>query len=540
VSQRAFLSALVGLALGSSSTIRAQGVPRVSATETVEGRWLGAGEAVFYGVRYAAPPVGDLRWKPPAPLAPRSGVQSASEPGPACVQTDRLTMFSRSIAAVFKTEDRVRSDPLRTSEDCLFLNVWSDNLAAAGNPAKGVPVMVWIHGGSNLNGEGASEWYDGRALAKQGVVVVTINYRLGVFGFLAHPGLAAESPNHVSGNYGLLDQLEALRWVKRNIAAFGGDPTRVTVFGESAGAIDVLYLMASPAATGLFQRAIAQSGPPMGIAATEALGQVQGRLLARELGPDTAGGAVAALRKKSAAEVLAIAERLLAAGQFRPGPVVDGWLVPDAPGRVFATARQQKVPLLIGSNAREMTTLKYYLPPGERTVAGYRKWLETTAGPKAAELAALYPAQADAEVEGALIDATTDLLFTCPSRFAARANEAAGLPAYQYQFVRVLPGGESLGAYHAAEIGYVFGVKLAWLPREAVDDQLSAAMSRYWVAFATTGKPEVPGLPSWPRAAAAGDQYLELGPTITVKSGLRRATCDLLEPLYPTLWGPVR
>jgi para-nitrobenzyl esterase len=540
VSFRALFPALVGLTLGTSSALDGQSAPRVTAGETLEGTWLAPGEAVFKGIRYAAPPVDDLRWRPPQPLVPRSGVQSAKEPGPACVQTDRLTMFSKSIAAVFQTQDRVRGDPLRTSEDCLVLNVWTDRLGAAGNLATGAPVMVWIHGGSNLNGEGASEWYDGRALAKQGVVVVTINYRLGVFGFLAHPTLAAESPNHVSGNYGLLDQLEALRWVKRNIAAFGGDPNRVTVFGESAGAIDILYLMASPAATGLFQRAIAQSGPPMGLAATEALGQVQGRLLAKALGPDTAGGAIAALRKQPAAEVLAMAERLLAAGLFRPGPVVDGWLVPDAPGRVFATGRQQKVPLLIGSNAREMTTLKYYLPPVERTVAGYRKWLAATAGTKAAELEALYPAAADADVEGALIDATTDLLFTCPSRFAARANEAAGQPAYQYQFVRVLPGGQSLGAYHAAEIGYVFGVKLEWLPREPVDDVLSAAMMRYWVAFATTGKPEAAGLPAWPRATAASDQFVELGPTIEVKTGLKRATCDVLDPLLPALWGPVR
>jgi len=214
--------------------------------------------------------------------------------------------------------------------------------------------------------------------------------------------------------------------------------------------------------------------------------------------------------------------------------------VPDAPGRVFATGRQQKVPLLIGSNAREMTTLRYYLPPVERTVAGYRKWLQATAGAQAPELEKLYPAAADADVEGALIDATTDLLFTCPSRFAARANEAAGQPAYQYQFVRVLPGGQSLGAYHAAEIGYVFGVKLGWLPREPVDDVLSGAMSRYWVAFATTGKPEVAGLPPWPRATAATDQYLELGPKIEVKTGLKRATCDRLDPLLPALWGPVR
>jgi para-nitrobenzyl esterase len=522
----------IGLSLWLSVAVfdrgSAQGAPPVvrAGGEELEGVWLGPKEAVFRGVPFAAAPVGPLRWKAPEPHRPRSGRQQANAFAPVCVQTERLTRFEQSIAAVFGTQGQVDTRPRTTSEDCLYLNVWTDHLAGA-RPA---PVMVWIHGGSNIAGEGSSPWYDGRALARQGVVVVTINYRLGVFGFLAHPGLSAESPHKVSGNYGLLDQLAALRWVKENIAAFGGDPGLVTVFGESAGSIDILSLMASPASEGLFHRAIAQSGAPMGSTPRLAQAESQGAALAQGLGRDAAG-AVAALRAKSAAELLELGDRFVAS------PTVDGWLLPDPPGRAFAKGRQRRVPLLIGTNAREMTTLRYYLPKLQGT-KGYRAWLGMTGGPAADRLAALYPAETDAAVEGAMIDATTDVFFTCPARFAAASQAAAGAPTYLYQFTRVLPGGESLGAYHAAEIQYVFGNPLAWLPREAVDDRLTAAMGRYWIGFATTGKPAGAGLPEWPGYDRESDRYLELGPVIGPKTGLRKEACDIVIGRLPALWGP--
>jgi para-nitrobenzyl esterase len=522
------LSCLLG-AQEQSPTVNAGG-------EVLEGLSIGPGAAVFRGIPYAAAPVGDLRWRPPAPHRPRPGAQSARSFAPVCVQTERLTAWEKSIAAAFGTQDKVDGTPRNTNEDCLYLNVWTNNLGG-GTPQ---PVMVWIHGGSNIAGEGSSPWYDGSRLARRGVVVVTINYRLGVFGFLALRELSAESPDRVSGNYALLDQLAALRWVRANIKAFGGDPDRVTVFGESAGSLNLLALMASPSSAGLFHRAISQSGAPMGIALPLAQAETQGAALVEASGSDTAGGAAVALRRTPAAELLQLADRLVLAGKLQIQPVIDGRLLPDAPGRIFSTGKQQKVPLMIGSNAREMTTLRAYLPAIPRTVAAYRGWLALTLGANAERFGQLYPARSDGEVEGALIDATTDSLFTCPARFAARGMAHAGAPAYLYQFTRVRPGGQSLGAYHASEITHVFETRLPWLPWEPVDDQLSAAMGKYWVAFAATGTPAADGLAAWPAHDAANDRHLELGPTIEAKTGLRKSACDLLDSVYPRLWGPVR
>jgi para-nitrobenzyl esterase len=521
------------IATGIASTAVASGPPTVTAGgEVLRGAWLAPNEAVFRGIPYAAAPVGELRWRPPAPHRVRAGTQSAEAFGPVCVQTDRLQGWVRSIATAFGTEDKLDTTPLETSEDCLFLNVWTASLDARA-PA---PVMVWIHGGSNVNGDGSSPWSEGQALARQGVVVVTINYRLGVLGFLAHPGLSAESPDRVSGNYGLLDQLAALRWVKANIRVFGGDPDRVTVFGESAGSIDLLTLMTSPAAEGLFHRAIAQSGVPVFATDRRAEAEAQGAAFAEAAQAAT----VEELRRKPATELIERAERLRLEGKLKIGPVVDGWLLPDAPGRVFATGKQKMVPLLIGSNAREMTTLRALMPRFERTVAEYRKWLAQTTGPAASRLEELYPATSDAQVEAALTDAMTDFAFTCPSRLAARAMTRAGGSAYLYQFTRVPPGGEALGAYHGLEISYVFGTRLAWLPQEPIDDRLAAAMRRYWVAFAANGRPSAEGLPDWPPHDAVTDRSLELGPALEQKAGLRRAACDVFDLIYPALWGPVR
>lgn len=525
---------VIALGLASNTVAAGEGGPPTvrAAGETLEGAWLAPNEAVFRGVPYAAAPVGDLRWRPPAPHPARPGKQSARAFGPACVQTDRLVVWEKSIAAAFGTQDKVDAALRDTSEDCLFLNVWTDSLNAR-SPA---PVMVWIHGGSNVNGEGSSPWYDGRVLARRGVVIVTINYRLGVFGFLAHPELSAESANHVSGNYALLDQLEALRWVKANIRAFGGDPARVTIFGESAGSLDLLTLMTAPASEGLFARAIAESGVPLFAMPRLPAAEAQGRELARAAGVET----IAALRAKPAAELLQLAGPLTRDGRLSIGPVVDGWLLPDHPGRAFATGKQGRVPLLIGSNARELTTLTGLLPAFERNLAGYRGWLAQTAGPAAGRLEEIYPATSDADVQRALVDAFTDLAFTCPSRFAARSMTGIGAPAYLYQFTRVPPGGDALGAYHGAELSYVFGSRLPWLPQAAVDGELATLMQRYWVAFATTGKPDAEGLVSWPAHDAASDRHLELGPSVAARAGLARPACDILDRLYPMLWGSAR
>ncbi len=522
----------VAAGLSGAALIAAQAPPVVKADgETVRGAWTN-NVAVFQGLPFATPPVGPLRWKPPVPRPVGSGIREATVFGPSCMQTDRLGIWGRGIAAVFGTADKVVDEPLNPSEDCLYLNVWT---ATPGAGAK--PVMVWIHGGSNLNGSGSSNWYDGAALARRDVVIVSVNYRLGVFGFLAHPALAAESPNGAAGNYGLMDQLEALRWVKRNIRAFGGDPARVTVFGESAGSVDIMHLMASPLAKGLFHRAIAESGAPMAPMLDLKTSGGFGAALAKLVGVDTTADQLAALRAKPAADLLAAQDRMFAAGML-VGPNVDGLVLPDMTARIFERGEQLKVPLLAGTNALEMTTLRIYLPRFDRTAEGYHKWVTQTAKTGAAKVLELYPASTPAEIESATLALSTEMLFTCPTRVAARAMTKAGQKTYLYQFTRVAPGGNKLGAFHASEISYVFGNRLAWLPRDATDEALSHAMGGYWTRFAATGDPNGGSEPKWMAHGGDREAYLELGDAIVPKVDLKRDVCDALEPTMRAGWAP--
>lgn len=483
---------------------------------------------VYRGVPYAMPPLGDLRWRPPVPRSKGSGPRQATEFSASCAQTNRLQIWTKSIAKVFGTEAKVPDTPLVTSEDCLYLNVWTPR------QAKNVPVMVWIHGGSNLNGEGHSDWYEGTNLAAKGVVVVTINYRLGVFGFMAHPALTAESPNKASGNYGLMDQLEALRWVQRNIAAFGGDPARVTVFGESAGSIDILHLLAAPQSAGLIHRAIAQSGAPMAAMLPLKAGELQGLAVGKALGVDSAPS-LARLRAASTAEVLAAGTKVMGAGQLI-GPLVDGWFLPDMTVRIFEAGKQLNAPLLIGTNALEMTTLRTYMPRVEPTATGFQRWVGALFGAAAPNVLTQFPVADSAQAERVLYQAVTDVMFTCPTRVAATTMTRRGAPTFLYHFTRVLPGGESLGAYHAAEIGYVFGNRLPWLPREPVDDQLSAAMMGYWTRFAASGDPNGADAPGWSKYTPEAAGALELGREIRAVSRVRGGACDAMEPAMRALW----
>ncbi len=517
------------LALALPATAAAQTPFARADGETLEGVTLPGGISVFRGVPYAKPPVGDLRWRPPVAREPGTGRRSATAFGAACMQTDRLAVWTKAIAAVFGTVDKVDATPLTTSEDCLYLNVWSANVGGR----QGRPVMVWIHGGANLSGDGHSPWYDGTALAKRGVVVVTLNYRLGVFGFLAHPALTTESPNHSSGNYGLLDQVEALRWVQRNIAAFGGDPANVTVFGESAGSIDLMHLMAAPAARGLFTRAIAQSGAPMIGMAPLRLAEVGGARALEPLVTDSTNP-LASLRAAPAADVLAAGTKAMGGGQLM-GPIADGWVLPDMTARIFEAGKQHRVALMIGTNALEMTTLRAFMPKVEPTTAGYEKWIGQLFGPSAPAVLSLFPVTAPEQVERQSLAVYTHVLFTCPARVAARSMTAVRQPVYLYQFTRVLPGGERLGAYHAMEITYVFGNTLAWMPREPVDAQLSEAMMGYWTRFAATGDPNGAGKPTWPRYDDTA-QYLDFGNTVVAKRALEHDMCDVNEPRLRLTW----
>ncbi len=499
--------------------------PRVQAEgELIDGAFVDDDRlvAAFKGLRYAAPPVGERRWRPPQPIKARRGLQRALEYGPSCPQGDDSVRFSRELAVDFGSAPATVPELPETGEDCLFLNVWTSNLESSALQ----PVMVWIHGGSNVSGSARDIPYDGANLARRGVVVVTLNYRLGLLGFLAHPDLTAESPNHSSGNYGLLDQIAALEWVQRNIEEFGGDPARVTLFGQSTGGANVLYLMTSPLAEGLFHRAISQSGSPMNDTRTLSGEEARGPRLLELLGIHDPSSAVEKLRAAPLERLLEATPEFLNR-EHDCSPVVDHWAVSDAPGRVFAAGRQHDVPLLVGANADEWTSLGRYADA--LTPAGFSGWLRSSWGPLQEEAARLYPVADSADVAPAVRRWQTDHWFGCPAAFAASAMAAISTPAYLYRFVRRLPGaaGDLLGAYHGAEVAYVFDNLAAesWVPRPSGDQALADAMARYWVGFARRGDPNDDGLPEWPRHVAG--QYLEIGEEIVARTEPPGEACRL-------------
>jgi para-nitrobenzyl esterase len=502
-----------GATIGSLSEVRLDSGAITGAVE--------AGVWSFKGIPYAAPPVGQLRWQPPQPVTPWTETRACTSFGPACPQPTGGDLFYLSVGP--------------TNEDCLYLNVWSPARSATDR----LPVMVWIHGGSFVSGAGSMAVYGGQNLAKRNVVVVTINYRLGPLGFLALPALSQESAQGSSGNYGLLDQLAALQWVQRNIAAFGGDPRRVTVFGESAGAISILDLLVSPRAEGLFQAAIVESGILLdsgfgaSTAATRDDAEKAGEAYAAKLGVDPAGDMAAQLRAMSVDQLLAAAggsESLMEAG-LAWKPCVDGLVLADLPSRLWAESRQMKVPLLIGSNKDEGNAFLAGLsiPPGL-----YETYMRKLFGQYADEALALYPVKQTSEVLPALSRMLTEVGFASTARFAARTESQAPLPrgsASLYQFTHV-PLGNPLGAFHAVEIPYVFGniglfASLGTL--EQTDYDLSDAIMGYWTRFAATGNPNGDGATVWPEYDPATDEHLELGDTIKTGSGLYKEACDLAD-----------
>jgi len=477
------------------------------------------GVHVFRGIPYATPPVGDARWKPPMAPVAWEGVRSATEFGDICPQGAGLAQMTGEALPTL-------------SEDCLFLNVWS---TAAGTDAN-QPVMVWIHGGGLSLGWSHQALYDGVNLAKRGVVLVSVNYRLGALGFLAHPLLSAESGT--SGNYGLLDQVAALRWVQRNIAAFGGDPGNITVFGESAGGTSVQALLASPHSEGLFHRAIVQSawltdsnyaalneGSPAGPSAEE-----RGANWVSAQFPEA--DSLEALRAVDM-DTMNTAQQ---AG-FGVHVTIDGDFMPEHVLTVFATGKQMDVPVMAGTNTDEGTMFVGALP--FNTVAEYEAGTKAGLGEDADAVLALYPATDAASLFQAKNQFITDTWFVWGTRnmLAGMANVPS--PAWQYHFSRRSIANPMMGAAHAAEIAYAFNNLTDPAASDGKDQALADAMIRYWVQFAATGDPNVDGLATWPAYDAESDQHLELGDEIKAGSGHRKAAVDKLNAIWAARAGIV-
>jgi para-nitrobenzyl esterase len=438
----------------------------------------------FKGVPYALPPVGAARWKPPVAMPEWKGVRSAKQFASSCIQPR-----PRPGSSIYANE------PPAMSEDCLFLNVW------AMKGARKAPVFVWIHGGALTTGSSSEPLYDGTKLAKRGVVVVSINYRLGVLGYLAHPQLSAESSEGISGNYGLLDQIEALRWLSRNIAAFGGDPSNVTIAGESAGALSVMYLMASPPARGLFAKAIAQSAYMI---STPELKQARfGEQAAEAIGSRiaTAAGAadIAALRSNDAEKLVSAAAR---AGYFPLG-TVDGRVLPRQLVEVFDRGEQAPVPIIAGFNSGEIRSLRGLAPPVPADAATYEAAIRSRYADLADDFLKIYPST---QLEESVLAATRDALYGWTAERLVTKQTALGQPAFLYFFDHAYPAATAAGlhAFHAAELPYVFGTAgrapPLWpqVPGTAAETALSDAMLDYWTSFARSGEPSAKSHPQWP------------------------------------------
>ena len=524
---------------GMSAEMNKERVNQVSTEHgMLEGAWSQADASigVFRGIPYAQPPVGNLRWRAPQDLAPWTGVRQATTFGAACWQSysDDAFVWSRG--------------EFPRSEDCLHLNIWQPEKTDAT-----APVMVWFHGGAHTGGFAHVELFDGTELARQGVLVVTVNYRLGPWGFLAHPALAEESEHNSTGNYGLMDKIAALKWVQKNIQGFGGNPDNVTLFGQSAGSSSVCALMASPLASGLFDKAIGQSAACLVKEKRDANGQQRGARLAQlalgELGAQDSESQVTAKQLRSIDN-----QSLLSAMENSPWSegsriVVDGWVLPEAPVDVFNANQQAKVPLLVGSLANEGHEL---LPLNNAlTESELDQYLNKTFAETAPKLKALYAEDLAISPGMALREILTDAFMAMSMRGWAQYNHNADQPTYLYYMDYVppayqiylfddpnlnLPGGpRSTGAYHSGDLAYVFNnvgkTGDFWLEE---DFAMARAMSGYWTNFAKTGNPNGANLPNWARYEPQNHNTQLLSNPIKTIAGAKREKLDLLAQRFQT------
>jgi para-nitrobenzyl esterase len=444
----------------------------------------------FKGIPFAAPPVGSLRWRPPQSEPSWNGVRKGTEFGARCMQ-----------GRIY--EDMVFRDP-GPSEDCLYLNVWTPATSAEAR----LPVMVWIYGGGFQAGSASEPRQDGENLAKKGVVMVSLDYRLGIFGFFSHPELTKESPHHASGNYGLLDQVAALEWVHKNIAAFGGDPENVTIFGESAGSISVSAQMASPLSKGLLKHAIGESGAVFMLTPRTASVQETEKTgvdFTKSLGAST----LQHLRAMPADQLLAATLKDRTA-RYRFWPNVDGYFFPENPSRIYAAGKQAHLALLAGWNADEQDYTGFF-GKQQASKENYGAKVRAEYGRHSDELLKLYSGNSEKQVKESARDLASDQFIAYSTwKWLAMQAQTGKSPVYRYRFEQVppMPTGEpNRGAYHSADIEYVFET-LEWkhLPWTADDRKLSDTISSYWTNFAKTGNPNGPGLPEWPGYSKA-DRY---------------------------------
>lgn len=500
------LLAVCALALAAFTSF----MPVLEVVKTQAGQVSGvrsqSGDVVsFKGIPFAAPPVGDLRWKAPQPVKPWAGVRKAEAFGPSPMQAEPAPF------SMWSEEFLIPKEPI--SEDCLYLNVWT----GAKSVKEKRPVLVWIYGGGFNSGGSAVPIYDGEAMAQKGIVFVSINYRVGPFGFFAHPELTRESGKGASGNYGLMDQIAALQWVQQNIAAFGGDPANVTIAGQSAGSMSVNALVASPLAKGLFIKAIAQSGANFSRGSTTLQqAEEEGLKVAQAFNAPT----LAALRDTPATELLKKAQGTR--------PIIDGYVLPAAIPDIFVAGQQNKVALLTGWNEDEGLLFGPI-----KNAEDFRKEAEAQYGSEVNTFLQYYPGATDAEAAASQLNVSRDMVFGVQNYTWANVQSEQGkFPVYVYRFARKVPAtGEYVkyGAFHTGEVPYAYdNLKFVDRPWEPVDHALSKTMSAYWVNFAATGNPNGKGLPQWPAYTAGQKQVMILDKKAEAKPLPDRAALDFL------------